>query len=116
MYLSFWSEEGVNYPTIICSACGKPIKDARKAIIVSLDLGGNPISHATGVYHKGQCDTGKQAAPYWDELSVYLRQLVCNLKLGEMMSSGKKGQLVIDLPEPNAYCSPLCQQSRHRGN
>ena len=103
MCLSFWSEEGVNCPTIICSTCGKPIKDARKAIIVSPNLAGNPVSHATGVYHKGQCDPGKQAAPYWDELSVYLRQLLCNLKLGEIVSSGRKRQLVIDLPEPNGF-------------
>ena len=39
MCLSFYSERGVNYPTLICTACGEPIKDARKAIMaVNVDM------------------------------------------------------------------------------
>ena len=103
MNLASLSEKGANYPTLICDACGEPIKDARKAIITWDDLAGKPISYATGIYHKVRCDPGHRIERYSDELSSYMGQLVCNLKIGNKVTNGTKRQLVIDLPEPDDF-------------
>jgi len=37
--------------------------------------------------------------PYSDELSSYLRQLICNVRLGEFIQCEGQRQLVIEVPE-----------------
>lgn len=99
MGFAAYSKEGVNYPILICNTCLMPIKDIRLAIITFNDLVGHPISYATGIYHKGECDPGSKMQPYSDELSSYLRQLICNVRLGEIIQREGKRQLVIEVPE-----------------
>lgn len=101
MNFASFLEEGVYYPTLICDACGEPIKDARKAIITWGELADKTISYATGIYHKVRCDPGHKIERFSDELSSFMRQLVYNLKIGNRVTNGTERQLVIDLPEPD---------------
>ena len=103
MSFGTYSEKGVNYPILICDSCHLPIKDASSAIITFPNLGGNPLDEANGIYHKGKCDPGNRVKPYSNELAAYLRQLACNLKIGELVTADTKRQLVINLPEPNGF-------------
>jgi hypothetical protein len=81
MNMAQYSEDGFNYPTLVCSKCGKRIFDAKKAIITFQGMVGTPYNEATGVYHKVLCDPGGKVAPYCDELNNFLVQLMHNLKV-----------------------------------
>jgi len=100
MNLASFTEKGIDYPTLICDACGEPIKVARKAIITfPVDLFSKPMSYANGVYHKVRCDPGHQVRPYSEELSSYMKRLICSLRIGRIVANGEERQLVIDLSE-----------------
>ena len=99
MGMSVYTDKGINYPVLTCDTCGEAIKDVRRAMITIPELCGTPIVPSSGLYHKGHCDPGRTAYRGWDELSTYMRQLICNLRLGEIVTDGSRRQLVIDLPE-----------------
>ena len=101
MGFSDYTMRGVIYPILTCDTCGKPIKDARLATIGFPDIIGDPISHATSIYHNGKCDPGHEVCPGSYMLLTYLQHLVWNLPIGKKVVDGQKRQLIIELPEPN---------------
>ena len=103
MGLSCYSEKGIDYPILTCDKCGRPITEAWGAIVITQKPYRDPIVNISGIYHKGKCDPGNKICPYSEELSRYLRQLVCNLHIGEIVKNGSKRQLVIDIPEPDGF-------------
>lgn len=111
MVLAFYNAKGNSYPVLICDTCGKPIRDTQKAIVLSDGLlDEKPIEHVKGIFHKGQCDPGKEVYRYSTELSQYMRQLVYNLHIGKKVLSGSTRQLVIDLPEPDDVLEVVSKQ------
>jgi hypothetical protein len=99
MKIAQYSDKGNNYPVLICNGCGKPIKNAKMALITFKELAGNSLNSVTGVFHKGECDPGNHVSLYSDELEYCIVQLVFNIKIGRIITQGNKRQLIIDLPD-----------------
>lgn len=97
MGLSRITQQGSNYPIITCDACGKPIKDIRRAIITFSDTIGKPVNYCTGMYHKGECDPGDKMQPHSQELETSIQQLIWNLGIGKKITDGHKWWLVVEM-------------------
>lgn len=100
MGLSVYSKDGIRYPIFTCDSCGKPITDARLAVVTYPVLSGSQTSRIScGIHHKGECDPGNNVHPNSEELTCYIQQLAWNYGVGKKEVNESKRRLVIEMPK-----------------